>query len=124
MKKIDLTYGGKLRTLFNAQKKANLNVNYTIDGKTGQPTTTSICICLDPLFMITFDYQDLKELVGDAKTEETVDYYKTVAGRADNQIAIIKQIMLEQPPKNVEELEWLDERLTAVQRILLGSDSE
>ena len=63
MKKVDLTYGGKLKVLFNAQKKVNLDVNYTIDGKTGETTTTSICICLDPLFMITFDYQDLKKLV-------------------------------------------------------------
>ena len=63
MKKVDLTYGGKLKVLFNAQKEVNLDVDYTIDGKTGETTTTSICICLDPLFMITFDYQDLKKLV-------------------------------------------------------------
>ena len=67
MNKIDLTYGGKLKCLFNAKKRVNLDVNYTIDGKTGKTTTTSIAICLEPLFMVTFDYQELKELVEKAK---------------------------------------------------------
>lgn len=66
MKEIDLTYSGKLRTLINvveADKK--LDVNYTIEGKTGKPTTTSILIndSKDNFLMITFNYQELKKLV-------------------------------------------------------------
>ena len=63
MDKIDLTYGGKLKTLFNVLEVKNLDVNYTIDGKTGETTTTSILTNEEPLFMITFDYQDLKAIV-------------------------------------------------------------
>lgn len=69
MQKIDLTYSGKLTALINVLEKKELDVNYTIDGKTGEPTTTSILIKngLDFL-MITFDYQELKKLVeGDTK---------------------------------------------------------
>lgn len=63
--KIDLTYGGKLTTLINVMEKKKLDVNYTIDGKTGKTTTTSILINgdKDNFLMITFDYQELKELV-------------------------------------------------------------
>ena len=63
--KIDLTYSGKLTTLINVMEKKKLDVNYTIDGKTGKPTTTSILINgdKDNFLMITFDYQKLKELV-------------------------------------------------------------
>lgn len=63
--KIDLTYSGKLTTLINVLEKKKLDVNYTIDGKTGKPTTTSILINEDNdnFLMITFDYQELKELV-------------------------------------------------------------
>ena len=63
MNKIDLTYSGKLRTLINVLEDKKLDVNYTIDGKTGEPTTTSILIQEEPLFMITFDYQELKKIV-------------------------------------------------------------
>lgn len=64
--KIDLTYGGKLRTLINVVEKKELFVNYTIDGKSGKPTTTSILIKDgEDFLMITFDYQELKKLVGD-----------------------------------------------------------
>lgn len=63
MNKIDLTYSGKLKTLFNVLEEKKLDVNYTIDGITGKPTTTSILINEEPLFMITFDYQDLKAIV-------------------------------------------------------------
>ena len=42
--KIDLTYSGKLTTLINVIEKKKLSVNYTIDGKSGLPTTTSILI--------------------------------------------------------------------------------
>lgn len=66
MNKIDLTYSGKLRTSINVMEDKKLNVNYTIDGKTGKPTTTSILIKDGKDFlMITFDYQELKKLVGD-----------------------------------------------------------
>ena len=66
MEKVDLTYNGKLRTLINVIEDKKLDVNYTIDGKTRKPTTTSILIKDGKDFlMITFDYQELKKLVGD-----------------------------------------------------------
>ena len=67
MNKIDITYNGKLETLINVVQNKNLDVNYTIDGKTGKVTTTSILINDDKndFLMITFDYQELKKLVGD-----------------------------------------------------------
>ena len=67
MAKIDLTYHGKLNTLINVLEKKKLDVNYTIDGKTGKTTTTSILIKDDKkdFLMITFDYQELKKIVGD-----------------------------------------------------------
>ena len=66
MNKIDITYNGKLETLINVVQKKTLDVNYTIDGKTGKVTTTSIFINDDKndFLMITFDYQELKKLVG------------------------------------------------------------
>ena len=66
MKEIDLTYSGKLRTLINVvEDDKKLDVNYTIEGKTGKPTTTSILIndSKDNFLMITFNYQELKKLV-------------------------------------------------------------
>ena len=66
MEKVDLTYNGKLRTLINVIEDKKLDVNYTIDGKTGKPTTTSILIKDGKDFlMITFDYQESKKIVGD-----------------------------------------------------------
>ena len=66
MEKIDLTYSGKLRTLINVIEDKKLDVNYTIDGKTGKSTTTSILIKDgEDFLMITFDYQELKKIVGD-----------------------------------------------------------
>ena len=69
MNKIDFTYSGKLNTLINVIDKKKLDVNYTIDGKTGKPTTTSILIYDDgkDMLMITFDYQELKKLVEKVK---------------------------------------------------------
>ena len=63
--KVDLTYGGKIKGLINVINDVKFNVNYTIDGKTGKPTTTSILIFEDKenMLMITFNYQDLKKLV-------------------------------------------------------------
>lgn len=65
MNKIDLTYSGKLRTLINVIENKKLDVNYTIDGISGKTTTTSILIRDDEkeFLMITFNYQELKELV-------------------------------------------------------------
>ena len=67
MKNIDLTYGGKLDTLINAINKKKLDINYTIEGKSGKTTTTSILIYDGDddkeFLMITFDYQKLKEIV-------------------------------------------------------------
>ncbi len=65
MTKIDLTYSGKLTTLINVLEKKKLDVNYTIDGKTGETTTTSILIKdgEEDFLMITFDYQELKKIV-------------------------------------------------------------
>ena len=67
MNKIDITYNGKLETSINVVQDKKLDVNYTIDGKTGKVTTTSILINYDKndFLMITFDYQELKKLVGD-----------------------------------------------------------
>ena len=67
MKIIDLTYDGKLKAYVTGGKEIlenkKLDVDYTIDGQTGETTTTSILIEKEPLFMITFDYQDLKKIV-------------------------------------------------------------
>lgn len=67
MYKIDLTYDGKIDAYITGGKKTleykKLDVDYTVDGRTGKTTTTSILISNEPLFMITFDYQQLKELV-------------------------------------------------------------
>lgn len=65
MNKIDLTYNGKLRALINVIEDKKLDVNYTIDGISGKTTTTSILIRDDEkeFLMITFNYQELKELV-------------------------------------------------------------
>lgn len=71
--KIDLTYSGKLTTLINVVEKKELDVNYTIDGKTGKTTTTSILIKdkEKDFLMITFDYQELKKIVEqEANNEE------------------------------------------------------
>ena len=67
--KIDLTYSGKLTTLINVLEKKKLDVNYTIDGKTGKPTTTSILIndSNKDFLMITFDFQQLKKIVEGVK---------------------------------------------------------
>lgn len=66
MDKIDITYSGKLRTLINVIDDKKLDVNYTIEGKSGKATTTSILIKDGKDFlMITFDYQELKKMVGD-----------------------------------------------------------
>lgn len=66
-RKVDLTFSGKLTTLINILNKQELDVLYTIDGKTGKPTTTSIKIYegenASEMLMITFDFQELKKIV-------------------------------------------------------------
>lgn len=64
MQKIDLTYSDKMKVLINAIVPKKLDVNYTIDGNTGETTTTSILINDDKehFLMITFNYQDLKNI--------------------------------------------------------------
>ena len=65
--KIDLTYGGKINAYITGGKKMletkKVDVDFTIDGELGIPTTTSIMIEEEPLFMITFDYLELKDLL-------------------------------------------------------------
>lgn len=61
MEKIDLTYAGKIKTLINILNEKELDILYTIDGKTGLATTTSIKI--NNSLMITFDYQKLKKII-------------------------------------------------------------
>ena len=70
--KIDLTYSGKLTTLINIVEKKKLDMNYTIDGKTGKTTTTSILIKdgEKDFLMITFDYQELKKIVEKEENDE------------------------------------------------------
>lgn len=65
MDKIDLTYSGKINTLVNVLKKKKMDVNFTIDGESGKATTTSFLIddSEDNFLMITFDFQELKELI-------------------------------------------------------------
>ena len=69
MNKIDLTYSGKLKGLINILENKNFDISYTIEGKTGKTTTTSILINNNPLLMITFDYQELKKIVEGDKNE-------------------------------------------------------
>ena len=72
MKKIDLTYSGKLTTLINVLEKKKLDVRYTIDGKTWETTTTSILVKdgAKDYLMITFDYQELKKIVENNNVKE------------------------------------------------------
>lgn len=65
MTKVDLTYGGEIKGLKNVLEKKDFYINYTIDGKTLKPTTTSILIdeSKENYLMITFNYQDLKRLI-------------------------------------------------------------
>lgn len=63
MEKIDLTYGGFIPCLKNVVHKRDLEVRFTIDGKTGMVTTLSFLIDPKKMEMITIDYQDLKKLV-------------------------------------------------------------
>lgn len=63
MKNADLTYGGEIEGLYNIFEKKIFDIRYTVEGKTGKVTTTSILINPDTMEMITFDYQDFKALI-------------------------------------------------------------
>ena len=69
MNEIDLTYGGKLKGLIKVIEDKTFDILYTIKGKTGEITTTSILIQENPMIMITFNYQDLKKILGDEENE-------------------------------------------------------
>lgn len=71
MSKIDLTYGTKIKGLINGIIPKTFDVNYTIEGKSGETTTTSILIngTRDKFLMITFNYQDLKKLIEEEKKQ-------------------------------------------------------
>ena len=62
MERVDLTFDGELDIRVNVVDEKKTIVNYTIEGDTGKTTTTSILINEDPLLMVTFDYQKLKEI--------------------------------------------------------------
>ena len=50
--------------------------------------------------------------------------YKSRCEKADNQLKIIMQIIKEQPTRNIEDDEWLENRLIGVANILQnGSDT-
>ena len=85
MNKIDLTYSGKLKGLINILENKNFDINYTIEGKTGKTTTTSILINDNPLLMITFDYQELKKIIEGDKINETIDKVKELEKRYEKQ---------------------------------------
>lgn len=67
---IDVTYGGQIKALKNLEPM-KMEVNYTIEGKTGKTTTTSFLINADNenFLMVTFNYQELKKLIEGAKNE-------------------------------------------------------
>ncbi len=70
MNKIDLTYSGEIPARINVLKEKNMLVDYTIDGETGEVTTTSFLIDEEKMLMVTFDYQDLKKLVDQVEGEQ------------------------------------------------------
>ena len=59
---IDVTYGGQIKALKNLEP-IKMEVNYTIEGKTGKTTTTSFLIDKENFIMVTFNYQELKKLI-------------------------------------------------------------
>lgn len=65
MNRVDITYGGEIKGMINVIDKKTFQVNYTVEGDTKKPTTTSILIKEDSkdFLMITFNYQDLKKLI-------------------------------------------------------------
>ena len=65
MNRLDITYGGEIKGMINVIDKKIFQVNYTVEGDTKKPTTTSILIKEDKkdFLMITFNYQDLKKLI-------------------------------------------------------------
>lgn len=60
-KTIDLTYSGQLKIFLFGITPHTIDILYTIEGKSGKTTTTSLI--LDEETMITFDFQQLKKIV-------------------------------------------------------------
>ena len=55
---------------------------------------------------------------------EQLEDYKSRCEKADNQLKIIMQIIKERPTRNIEDDEWLENRLIGVVNILQnGSDT-
>lgn len=65
---IDVTYGGQIKALKNLVPM-KMEVNYTVEGKSGETTTTSFLINADNenFLMVTFNYQELKKLIEGSK---------------------------------------------------------
>ena len=66
---IDVTYGGQIKALKNLEP-IKMEVNYTIEGKSGKTTTTSFLIDKENFIMVTFNYQELKKLIEGVKSEK------------------------------------------------------
>ena len=66
---IDVTYGGQIKALKNLEP-IKMEVNYTIEGKTGKTTTTSFLIDKENFIMVTFNYQELKKLIEGVKSKK------------------------------------------------------
>jgi hypothetical protein len=72
METVDLTFSGEIDGLLNAIEEKKLLINYTVEGATGNTTTTSLLLTNEwdaPIFMVTFNYQELKELIEGGKNE-------------------------------------------------------
>ena len=63
---IDVTYGGQIKALKNLEPM-KMEVNYTVEGKSGKTTTTSFLIVKENFIMVTFNYQELKKLIEGGK---------------------------------------------------------
>lgn len=72
METIDLTFSGEIDGMLNGIEEKKLLINYTIEGATGNTTTTSLLLTDEwdaPIFMVTFDYQELKKIVEGGNNE-------------------------------------------------------
>jgi hypothetical protein len=72
---IDVTYGGQIKALKNLEPM-KMEVNYTIEGKSGKTTTTSFLIDKENFIMVTFNYQELKKLIEGGKDERRTNASK------------------------------------------------
>ena len=72
METIDLTFSGEIDGMLNGIEEKKLLINYTIEGATGNTTTTSLLLTDEwdaPIFMVTFGYQELKKIVEGGNNE-------------------------------------------------------